>query len=78
MNMERIVIEVAPGVARAWRDMPASEKKEVGNEISVRIGRKHYKESREQFLAFIDDLQQRMAERGLTQEKLDEILNDEA
>jgi hypothetical protein len=30
------------------------------------------------FLAFIDDLQDKMAERGLTQAKLDEILNDEA
>lgn len=76
--MERIVIEVSPNVARAWRDMPASEKRELSNEVSVRIGRKYFKESRENFLAFIDDLQLRMAERGLTQEKLDEILNDEA
>lgn len=76
--MERIVIEVSPNVARAWRDMPASEKRELSNEVSVRIGRKYFKESREHFLAFIDDLQLRMAERGLTQEKLDEILNDEA
>jgi mRNA-degrading endonuclease RelE of RelBE toxin-antitoxin system len=76
--MERIVIEVSPNVAKAWRKMPEKEKKEVGNEVSMRIAKKAFKESREEFLAFIDDLQQRMKERGLTQEKLDEILNDEA
>jgi hypothetical protein len=76
--MERIVIEVSPNVARAWRNMPANEKEQVGNEVSVRIGQKYFKESKEEFLAFIDDLQKRMAERGLTQEKLDDILNNEA
>ncbi len=75
--MERIVIEVSPTVARAWRNMPEKEKMELGNEVSVRIGRKYFKESKAEFLAFIEDLQKRMAERGLTQEKLDEILNDE-
>ena len=39
--MERIVIEVSPNVARAWRDMPADEKRELSNEVSVRIGRKY-------------------------------------
>lgn len=76
--MERIVIEVSPNVARAWRDMPANEKEQVGNELSVSIAQKYFKESKGEFLAFIDDLQKRMAARGLTQEKLDEILNDEA
>jgi len=76
--MERIVIEVSPNVARVWRNMPEAEKKAFGNEVSIRIARLHFKESKEEFLAFIDDLQQRMAERGLTQEKLDEILRDDA
>ncbi len=75
--MERIVIEVSPNVARAWRKMPQEQKTEVGNEVSVRIGQKIFKDSKAEFLAFIDDLQNRMAERGLTQEKLDEILNGE-
>jgi DNA-binding transcriptional MerR regulator len=44
----------------------------------VRIGRKYFNESQAEFLSFIDDLQKRMADRGLTQEKLNEILNDEA
>lgn len=76
--MERIVIEVSPNVAEAWRKMPADEKKEFANEVSVRLGKKTFKTSQSEFLAFIDDLQQRMGERGLTQEKLDEILDDEA
>ncbi len=76
--MERIMIEVSPNVARAWRSMPKAQKKELGNEVSVRIGRKFFKDSQAGFLAFIDDLQKRMAGRGLTQEKLDEILSEEA
>ena len=44
--MERIVIEVSPNVAQAWRKMPAKEKRELGNEVSVRIGRKYFKESK--------------------------------
>ena len=76
--MERIVIEVPPNVARAWRKMPAAQRRELGNEVSVRIGRKFFKNSQTEFLTFIDDLQKRMQERGLTQKKLDEILNEEA
>jgi Trm5-related predicted tRNA methylase len=76
--MERIVIEVSPNVAKAWRKMPEVQKRELGNEVGVRIAQKYFKESRDEFLAFISDLQDKMAERGLTQAKLDEILNDEA
>jgi len=56
--------------------MPQEEKTEVGNEVSVRIGQKFFEDSKTDFLAFIEDLQKRMADRGLTQEKLDEILNE--
>jgi hypothetical protein len=76
--MERIVIEVSASAASAWRKMPQKQKRELENEVSVRIGRKYFSESQAEFLSFIDDLQKRMADRGLTQEKLDEILNDEA
>lgn len=74
--MDRIVIEVSPNVAKAWRKMPQEQKTEVGNEVSVRIGQKFFEDSKADFLAFIEDLQKRMADRGLTQEKLDEILNE--
>lgn len=74
--MERIVIEVSPNVAKAWKKMPEKQRRELSNEVNIRIGKKAFQDSRTEFLAFIDDLQTKMAERGLTQEKLDEILND--
>ncbi len=74
--MERIVIEVSPNVAKAWREAPENKRKQLGNETSVRIGKELLKGSKEEYLSFIDDLQQTMKERGLTQEILDDILNE--
>lgn len=75
--MERIVIEVSPNVARAWRNLPESERTKLSNEVSARVGKELLKNSREEYLKFIDELQNKMQERGLTQEILDEILNED-
>jgi Trm5-related predicted tRNA methylase len=40
-DMERIVIEVSPNVAKAWRKMPEVQKRELGNEVSVCIAQKY-------------------------------------
>ncbi len=74
--MERIVIEVSSNVARAWRKAPENKRKQLGNEVSVRIGKELLKGSKEEYLSFIGELQQTMKERGLTQEILDDILNE--
>ncbi len=74
--MERIVIEVSPNVARAWRNAPDAKRKMLGNEVSVRIGQALLKGSKEEYLKYIQELQKSMKERGLTQEILDEILNE--
>jgi hypothetical protein len=75
--MERIVIEVPANVAKAWRK--ASDKKRVTleNEVSARIGKELLKDSKEEYLQYINNLQKTMKERGLTQEVLDDILRDE-
>jgi hypothetical protein len=75
--MERIVIEVSPNVAKAWREAPDVKRKKLGNEVSVRIGKELLKGSKEEYLKYISELQQTMKERGLTQEILDEILNED-
>lgn len=75
--MERIVIEVSPNVARAWRSASDSKRKMLGNEVSVRIGKELLKGSKEEYIQYIRELQQTMKERGLTQELLDEILNED-
>lgn len=75
--MERIVIEVSPNVARAWRKASVDKRKRLGNEVSVRIGKELLKGSKEEYLRYISELQQTMKERGLTQEILNEILNED-
>lgn len=75
--MERIVIEVSPNVARAWRSATENKRKMLGNEVSMRIGKELLKGSKEEYVQYIRELQQTMKERGLTQEILDEILNED-
>jgi hypothetical protein len=75
--MERIVIEVSPNVARAWRSASDSKRKMLGNEVSVRIGKELLNGSKEEYIQYIRELQQTMKERGLTQELLNEILNED-
>jgi len=74
--MERIVIEVEPTVALAWRRLSASRKKDITNRVGIRIGKEVLESSKEEYLAYLDELRTKMAERSLTQEVLDDILNE--
>jgi hypothetical protein len=74
--MERIVIEVEPKVALAWRRLSPARKKEITSKVGLRIGKEVLESSKEDYLAYLNDLRNKMAERGLTQEILDEILNE--
>ena len=76
--MERIVIEVEPSIAHAWRRLSAARKKEITNKVGVRIGKEVLENLKEEYLTYLAELRTKMAERGLTQEILDEILNDPA
>ena len=74
--MERIVIEVDPKVALAWRRLSEARRKEITNKVGVRIGKEVLQNSKEDYLSYLADLRGKMTERGLTQEALDEILNE--
>jgi hypothetical protein len=74
--MERIVIEVEPKIALAWRRLSAARRKEITSRVSVRIGKEVFENSKEDYLAYLADLRAKMAERGLTQDILDQILNE--
>jgi hypothetical protein len=49
----------------------------LGNEVSVRIGKELLNGSKEEYIQYIRELQQTMKEQGLTQELLNEILNED-
>jgi hypothetical protein len=75
--MERIVLEVDDRVAKAWRDAPSDKRREIANKINIRIGKELLEYNKQSFIQYLDELRDKMEERGLTQEILDDILNDE-
>lgn len=82
--MERIVIEVDARLAKAWRRASDKKRKDIGNKVNISLAKELMsppvgrtgKEVRE-YLDFLKELREEMSAKGLTQEELDEILNDE-
>ena len=74
--MERIVLEVDERIAKAWRKESMEKRKAITNKISVQISRELFEYSKDDFQQYLSELRKKMKERGLTQEKLDEILNE--
>ena len=74
--MERIVIEVSPNVAKAWRKLPVKRKKEISQKAGAQIQKEVLENSAEEYISYLEQLRAKMADRGLTQEILYEILNE--
>ncbi len=74
--MERIVLEVDDRLAKAWWNASLEKRKEINNKMSVRIGKELFEYSKDDFRLYLNELRSKMAERGLTEETLDEILNE--
>lgn len=75
--MERIVIEVDEATARNWKSASHQKRKTISYKVSLSINKELMKDRREDFLRYIEELRDKMEDRGLTQEVLDEILKDE-
>jgi hypothetical protein len=58
--------------------LSAARRQEIASKVSVRIGKEVLENSKEDYLTYLAELRTKMAERGLTQEILDEILNEPA
>ena len=76
--MERIVLEVDDAVAKAWRTASTQLKREIGSLMNKQIATIIEKKEEKDITIFLNELRQEMAEKGLTQEILDDILKDEA
>jgi hypothetical protein len=82
--MDRIVIEVDDKLAKAWRKASDKKKKVISNKFNISLAKElvalssdePQKDSLE-YIEFLDNLRKEMSAKGLTQEELDEILNDE-
>ena len=78
--MERIVIEVDEGLARAWRRASDKKKKDIGNKFNISLAQELMKPENgkiEDYLIFLSELRNDMSSKGLTSEELDKILSDE-
>lgn len=74
--MKRIVIEVEDQIARAWRAASPAKKKEINLSLETQLSKQLSRDEIEDYKSFLVDLREKMASRGLTQELLDEILNE--
>ena len=74
--MERIVIEVDEATGKKWRTAPTKFKKEVSQKISESISKILNDTRKENFLAYLDEISEKMKQRGLTEEALNDILKD--
>ena len=70
------MIEVSPNVAKAWRKLPVKRKKEISQKAGAQIQKEVLENSAEEYISYLEKLRAEMADRGLTQEILDEILNE--
>ena len=75
--MERIVIEVADATAKKWRTSSRKRREEISQEIEIRLAKKLMADSKENFIEFLDEVGETMRQRGLTEEILNEILNED-
>jgi hypothetical protein len=75
--MEKIVLEVDDNVAKAWRTSSTKLRKEIGDLMNKQIATIINKKEEKDIIQFLNELREEMANRGLTQEILDDILKDE-
>lgn len=75
--MERIVIEVEDDVAKRWNLSSEKLRDKVSKGINIIMAKELMADSKEEFKLFLSELAGKMKERGLTEEILYDILNDE-
>jgi hypothetical protein len=74
--MERIILEVDDQVAKSWRYSSEKKRQEVNNTINKMLQIAFKREEGTDFIEFIKEVQDKAAERGLTEDVLNDILNE--
>ncbi|WP_257666769.1 hypothetical protein [Parapedobacter tibetensis] len=75
--MDRIVLEVNSELAKSWRKAPATVRQSLERELEKRIAEEIAAVERDHFFALLDKVQEKAGKRGLTQEKLEKLLDEE-
>jgi hypothetical protein len=74
--MERIILEVDDQVAKNWRYSSEKKRQEVTNTINVLLQMAFKRNEDGDFIQFIKEVQNKAIERGLTEDILNDILNE--
>ncbi|MBX9781793.1 MAG: hypothetical protein K2X48_00730 [Chitinophagaceae bacterium] len=75
--MERIVIEVADETAKKWRLASSKFKKVLSEQFAKDVDFVIEKYKDENFFSALDEIGERLAKRGLTEEIVNEILKSD-
>ncbi len=73
--MEKIVLEVDEGVAKAWREASTDKRRAITNKVNIQLSRDLFEYDKDAFIDHLNQLRNTMAERGLTEDILNDILN---
>jgi len=75
--MERIVIEVDDATAKKWQTASSKFRKVISEKFAADIDFVTENYKNENFFAALDEIGERLAKRGLTEEIVNEILNSD-
>ena len=73
--MERIILEVDDPVAKNWRYSSEKKRQQVSNTINAMLQIAFKRKADADFIEFVKEVQDKAAERGLTEDILNDILN---
>lgn len=76
--MERIILEVKPETAQKWRSSSLRLRKALNKLIEEQLNDVFKEQKGLDSIRYFEELRDKMANKGLTQEILDDILNDES
>jgi ferritin len=74
--MERIVLEVDDQVAKNWRYSSEKKRQQVNDTINKMLEIAFERQEDADFIQFVKEVQDKAAERGLTEDILNNILNE--
>ena len=75
--MESIVIEVADATAKKWRMSSQQQRNKISQRMNIRFSKELMDNFKEEFRLFLDEVGTTLHERGLTEDILNDILNDD-
>ncbi|HEX3384273.1 MAG TPA: hypothetical protein VHS53_03750 [Mucilaginibacter sp.] len=74
--MDRIILEVDDQVAKNWRYSSEKKRQQVNNTINTLLQAAFKRKEDTDFIQFVKEVQDKAAERGLTEDILNDILNE--